>query len=227
MTEHVSTEKPSPAPPNSSGRHAAGADPAKREQILAGAKSVFMTKGFDAAGVNDICRAAGVSKSTLYVYFENKEDLFESMVEAQRDRLFAGASTALSEPLTTEETLRRYGTALAEILCSDQVLRAHRIVVGIAERMPEIGARFYAAGAMHAQSALADFLRRRVESGDLAIPDVELSAAQFIELATSNLWKPRLFGRETRPPTDTEIARSVTAAVTMFLAAYGVKHGGS
>ena len=44
------------------GRHAAGEDPAKRAQILEGARQVFMNVGFDAASMNDITRAAGVSK---------------------------------------------------------------------------------------------------------------------------------------------------------------------
>lgn len=54
-----------------SGRFAAGEDPAKRRQILDGAKRVFMRMGFDAASMNDVTREAGVSKGTLYVYFGN------------------------------------------------------------------------------------------------------------------------------------------------------------
>ena len=49
------------------GRRVAGEDPAKREQILDGAKRVFMEQGFEAASMNDITRAAGVSKVTIYV----------------------------------------------------------------------------------------------------------------------------------------------------------------
>ena len=39
-----------------------------------------MAQGFDAASMGEIARAAGVSKGTLYVYFENKEQLFEAIV---------------------------------------------------------------------------------------------------------------------------------------------------
>ena len=62
-------------------RHAAGMDPAKRDQILDGATKVFLESGFDAASMNDICRVAGVSKGTIYVYFANKEDLFEALID--------------------------------------------------------------------------------------------------------------------------------------------------
>ena len=60
-------------------------DSAKRRQILAGARGVFLAQGFDAASMNDIARAAGVSKGTLYVYFDNKEQLFEAIVEEECD----------------------------------------------------------------------------------------------------------------------------------------------
>jgi AcrR family transcriptional regulator len=48
------------------------ADSAKRRQIIEGARSVFLTQGFDAASMNDIARKACVSKGTLYFYFKNK-----------------------------------------------------------------------------------------------------------------------------------------------------------
>src|SRR5512142_2694514 len=58
-------------------------DSAKRRQILAGARKVFMDLGFDGASMGEIARAAGVSKGTLYVYFADKCALFEAMVEEE------------------------------------------------------------------------------------------------------------------------------------------------
>ena len=58
-------------------------DNAKRRQIVDGARAVFLSQGFDAASMNDIARAAGVSKGTLYVYFRHKEQLFEAIVEQE------------------------------------------------------------------------------------------------------------------------------------------------
>ncbi|SNR69445.1 TetR/AcrR family transcriptional regulator [Puniceibacterium sediminis] len=205
-----------------SARHAAGADPAKRGQILAGAKRVFMERGFDAAGVNDICRAAGVSKSTLYIYFDGKEDLFESMVEEERAKRFENVTSILSSDDPTVEVLHRYGCAVVSIVCSDEVVKAQRIIIGIAERMPALGARFFTGGAMRSQTALATYLRSAVASGQLAIPDVPRAAAQFLELSTATLWKPRLFGQRTVAPAPHEIEAAVTSAVTLFMAAYKV-----
>ena len=203
-------------------RHAAGRDPAKRRAILDGAKRVFLEKGFDAAGVNDICRAAGVSKSTLYVYFADKAELFEAMIEAERARLFEGLAGILGDDRPPGEVLGAYGRALVAIICSDQVVQAQRIVIGIAERMPELGARFFAGGALRAQADLARYFERQVAAGRLSLPDASLAAAQFVELATARLWKPRLFGHATTPPTEAEIEASVASAVNLFLTACAV-----
>src|SRR6516225_5176517 len=61
----------------------AAEDSAKRRQIVHGAREIFLAKGFDAASMSDIARAAGVSKGTLYVYFENKEQLFQAIVHEE------------------------------------------------------------------------------------------------------------------------------------------------
>src|SRR5690242_3991657 len=59
-------------------------DSSKRRQILDGARKVFMDLGFDGASMGEIARAAGVSKGTLYVYFADKNHLFEAIVEEER-----------------------------------------------------------------------------------------------------------------------------------------------
>jgi len=58
-------------------------DSSKRRQILDGAKKVFMDLGFDGASMGEIARSAGVSKGTLYVYFADKNRLFEAIVEEE------------------------------------------------------------------------------------------------------------------------------------------------
>src|SRR5437763_16659123 len=58
-------------------------DSSKRRQMLDGARKVFMDLGFDGASMGEIARSAGVSKGTLYVYFADKNRLFEAIVEEE------------------------------------------------------------------------------------------------------------------------------------------------
>ena len=82
---------------------------AKRRQILDGARRVFLADGFDGASMNDIARVAGVSKGTLYVYFDSKEALFEALIREDRkqqaERLVIPAGAADPRALA-----RRLGT---------------------------------------------------------------------------------------------------------------------
>lgn len=204
-------------------RHTAGEDPEKRAAILIGAAEVFMRTGFDAASMNDICRAAGVSKSTLYVYFSNKEDLFEHLIAGERERLFLGLQQTLHGPAPLPDRLTAYAIGLANIVCSDDVIRAQRIVIGMVSRRQEFGARFYDGGAQRGHDILRDLLLVEVSKGTLFISDASLAAYQLIELASAGLWRRRLFGKDTHMPTPEKIRTVVENAVALFMAGYATK----
>ncbi|MGO6906759.1 TetR/AcrR family transcriptional regulator, partial [Rhizobium ruizarguesonis] len=124
------------SPPAAGGRFAAGEDPAKRQQILAGAKRVFMKMGFDAASMNDVTREAGVSKGTLYVYFTNKEELFSAMIETERAAFVAAVRTALAEHDDPEAGLYEFGISFVTHMTDEKVINAMRTVLGVRDRMP-------------------------------------------------------------------------------------------
>ncbi|WP_417852061.1 TetR/AcrR family transcriptional regulator [Blastochloris viridis] len=203
------------------GRPAAGTDPAKRRQILMGADRVFSAMGFDAASMNDITREAGVSKGTLYVYFATKEDLFSALIEEKRREHVEDVFKLIDDDPDVRTTLLRFGAAFARFLTSDWTLRAQRIVLGVTERMPEIGRGFYTEGPGRCRPILADYLRRMTERGLLAVDDAAFAAAQFTELCQTNLVRPRLYRAIDTAPSDAEIAYVIGKAVEMFLAAYG------
>src|ERR1700726_436245 len=70
--------------PNPTPLHLVGDEEmSKRRQILDGARKVFLDLGFDGASMGEIARSAGVSKGTLYVYFADKNRLFEAIVEEE------------------------------------------------------------------------------------------------------------------------------------------------
>ncbi|MBI1173274.1 TetR family transcriptional regulator [bacterium] len=202
-------------------RHAMGEDPAKRAQILAGAGRVISRMGYDAASVNDIAREAGVSKGTIYVYFAGKEDLFEALMEETRERLFLALGAELEKPGPLRERLFSYASVLAQKLCSDPVIRAHRVMIGVAERMPELGARFYERGSTRGTRFLGSFLETHVAAGTLIIADVPLAASQFFELCMAGLFRRRLFAHMPEPPAPAEIDKTIRSAIDMFLTYYG------
>jgi AcrR family transcriptional regulator len=200
---------------------AADDDSAKRRQILDGATKVFLEKGFDAASMGEIARAAGVSKGTLYVYFDDKQALFDAIVDetcqvhAERVFEFDDADHAV------ETVLTRLGVAFATVMCRPESMSAIRIVIAIADRMPDMGRRFYETGPARGIARLAAYLDAQVAAGVLAIPDTEIAAAQFIDSVLSTTFKPVLFNYAT--PTAARIEYVVGIAVHAFMAAYGVR----
>src|SRR5512139_2134950 len=112
-------------------------DSSKRRQILDGARKVFMDLGFDGASMNEIARAAGVSKGTLYVYFADKNRLFAAILE---DEALEKSKVAynLDPQRDVETTLREFGQAYIGAMCRPGGGSSIRAVMAIAERMPDI-----------------------------------------------------------------------------------------
>lgn len=73
-----------------------------REKIAAAASILFMEKGISAASMDDIAKAAGYSKATLYVYFENKEEIVGLLVLESMKKLYGYIDAALEQQETTK-----------------------------------------------------------------------------------------------------------------------------
>jgi AcrR family transcriptional regulator len=194
-------------------------DNAKRRQIMDGAREVFLAQGFDAASMGEIARKAGVSKGTLYVYFDSKEQLFEAIAHeqcaAQAEGIFAFDPTDHD----IEAVLTRVGRGLVKFLCRPGAMSALRTVISISERMPEIGRQFYESGPLQGIATLARYLEGEVAAGNLVIDDCEVAAAQFLESCQSTIFKRLLFNAS-HAPSDERIDHVVGIAVRTFLAAY-------
>lgn len=202
--------------------HAVGdADSSKRRQILDGARKVFMELGFDGASMGEIARSAGVSKGTLYVYFADKNRLFEAIVE--EESLEQGKMVFNFDPgRDVATTLREFGQAYIHLLCRPGGGSAIRTVMAIAERKPEVGRRFYEHVLEMTISRLAGYLQAHVRPGDLAIVDCHLAAAQFMQMCQASLFLPFVFQAAPAPSAE-RIAHVVESATRMFLAAYQTK----
>jgi AcrR family transcriptional regulator len=196
-------------------------DSSKRRQFLDGARKVFMDLGFDGASMNEIARVAGVSKGTLYVYFADKNRLFEAMVE---DEAFAKAKTAynLDPGRDVETTLREFGRNYIGGICRPGGGSSIRTVMAIAERMPDVGRRFYENALAKTIDRLADYLQARIGPDHLAIDDCELAAAQFMQMCQATLFLPFVFQAEPAPSAE-RIARVVDSATRLFLQTYKAK----
>lgn len=196
-------------------------DSSKRRQIMDGARRVFMDLGFDGASMGEIARAAGVSKGTLYVYFADKCRLFEAIVE--EEALGRGQIVFNFDPgRDVETTLKEFGNAYIHLICRPAGGSAIRTVMAIAERMPEVGRRYYERVLEGTIGRLAAYLDAHVGPGDLAIDDCRLAAAQFMQMCQATLFLPFIF-QAAPAPSEERIAHVIASATRMFLTAYRAK----
>jgi len=78
-------------------------DPEKQEAILRAAGEEFAAKGFEAASINRIIHGSGMSKGSVYYYFEDKADLFATVVERGTLRIMAEIGWPALEVLGPDE----------------------------------------------------------------------------------------------------------------------------
>lgn len=204
----------------------------KRSQIVAAARSVFLQHGFSGASTDTIQEAAGVSKSTMYAHFENKETLFAGVME-EGCATFLSAVRALELPESAplEETLTALGRAYLQIVLSREALSLFRVVIAEAPRFPDVARRFYLAGPAAMNEIVATYLDRatRRREVDFSAIGRDAAAATFVDLVRSEAQLQCL----THPasiPSAAQKDRWVAIAVTTFLRAYATrqrptKHG--
>jgi len=197
-------------------------DSAKKAQILDGARRVFLASGYEGASMSLIAREAGVSKGTLYVYFENKEALFAAFIEAECRDATANVFEILNGPGSIGEKLTSFGRLFLSFKLSRDPHAIERLIIAESAKFPELGRAFYEAGPKRGIARLTDFLRRSIETGELDIDDPALAAEQFVGLCLADLMlKRRMSVIDTATPQ--RIAYIVDEAVRVFLKAYRVR----
>ncbi len=192
----------------------------KYDQVLEGARSVFMADGFEGASVDEIARVAAVSKATLYSYFPDKRLLFMEVASAECARQAQEAMDNIDQAAQPRDVLNAAGHHFLRFITSTFGQQIFRICVAESDRFPEIGQQFYASGPAVMRQEMAEYFKEAEARGELRIDDPVLAADQFGELCKADIWARLIFG-VSKSVTDAEIDRVVEGAVEMFMARYG------
>ena len=195
--------------------------PEKQHQILRGAASVFAQDGYEGASMSRIAACAGVSKGTLYNYFDSKAELFAAWVGGECEAKLAHIFDIADPDGDPAAALRAIGERMLQMLMSETGLTIYRLTVAEAAKFPELARAFFDAGPSRATSFMAEWLGRQADTGKLAIADPVFAAEQFFALCQTKVGMLRRLGLldEVDPAV---LARVVDGSVTMFLNTYGV-----
>lgn len=194
----------------------------KFDQVLVGAREVFMRDGFEGASVDDIARQAGVSKATLYSYFPDKRLLFAHVAERECLRQADEAFEVLDLSAPPEEVLVAAAWRMVAFVTSGFGISVFKICVSESGRFPELGKQFYESGPSLVCQRLTAYFEQAISRGELNIDDLDFAAEQFFVL-TKTFILPRVSCGIQLTFSHEELSKIVHGSVDTFLANYGVK----
>lgn len=154
---------------------------ARHGELVNAALDLFVERGFAATRAEDVAARAGVSKGTLYLYFDNKEALFQAVV---RDAL-AAPITEWSERVQTSaqptrDLLRELMHAWWDRIGATKVAGITKLVFAEAGNFPEL-VRFYEQACVHPGLALFQrVLARAMARGEIRTIDADLTAQTLV-----------------------------------------------
>ena len=139
----------------------------RREAILAAALDEFSAQGFAATRLDDVAKRAGVAKGTIYLYFADKETLFQELIRTQISPVIGGVIHASHADIP----LRVFTQQLIEVFVRE-VLGTRRkdvirLVITEGSRFPKLAEFYYREVIARVMEAVRALLRRAYERGEL------------------------------------------------------------
>lgn len=189
----------------------------KRQRALDAALHVFSQNGYVAATMDAIAAEAGLTKPTLYQYFASKEALFQAMMLVPRDSMLTVFDAPTDACHVTQ--LWRFSWAYADVVMQPQFLALARLVIGDAQRSPDLGRAYQASGPDRVKDGLAQFMAAQAAQGRLVIEDAELAAEDFWGLILSSPRNTALHMPNAAPKRQ-DLERYVHNGQKVFLRAY-------
>jgi TetR/AcrR family transcriptional regulator of autoinduction and epiphytic fitness len=195
-------------------------NPAKRTQIMGAAVDAFLELGFNAARMDAIGNAAGVSFATLYKHFPSKEALFEAVIDYVLDELYAKWKDQ-PPPDDVREGLTAIAQAFLSVAVDPRLLDITRVVIAQARVFPHLGHKLMIDVRVKYTARTDAWLMERVRRGDLDIPDIERARQEFLAVLADAFFWPRMFMVEAALSRKKK-QEVIASAVDLFMARYAV-----
>jgi AcrR family transcriptional regulator len=156
------------SPPAPAGKGRAARQAERRDAILAAALEEFAASGFAATRLDDVARRAGVAKGTIYLYFRDKESLFQELVRAELSPIVGAIETpqvaelpahAIAEIIADIFVREIFGTRRKDVI---------RLVITEGPRFPKLAEFYYHEVIERVTAALRAIMSRAAARGELS-----------------------------------------------------------
>ena len=189
----------------------------RRQQIISGALQAFSEKGYLGTSNRDIAQAAGINSAALiYHYFENKEALFQAVIQECLPPVHLADQSDFLKTQPVHEALTYIGTAIVQAMTQPQTLILLRLVLAEALREPEVAHAVYQGGPAHLLAFLYDYFAYLMEQKLIKEADLGATVRCFMGPFLAFILSGSLlnFADENAP----DATVMVETAVTIFLA---------
>jgi AcrR family transcriptional regulator len=201
------------AKPASSGK----ADAAKLLALIEAAEDIFLAKGYHTATMNDVAKAAGMSKKTVYQLISSKAELFAVLLAHYQSLL----TFPTPQPDWTAETILIQNLlTLAKFLLSPEQISIIRLIMAEYTHSPDLGRIFHQNRFKKAKSKLETCLADIAKRDNLDPANVPEMSAMLFGMAIGEFHLSVLVGYRA-PPTKTALENRIRQAVTIFLTGCG------
>jgi TetR/AcrR family transcriptional repressor of mexJK operon len=195
----------------------------KRQTILSAGQQLFLSNGYQGTSMDQVAANAAVSKQTVYRHFGEKRELLFAIVT---DALDTAAGTvrdriaALPDSAELEADLVALAGDYLRTVLDERVVQLRRLVIGEANRLPELAHLYYEHAPVRTLTMLADAFARLNDRGLLDAPEPSLAAEHFAFLIVGRPIDQALFDGAPNVMAEFDVDAYARAGVAVFLAAY-------
>lgn len=200
-------------------RQAEFSDAAKLLHLIKSAQAIFLEKGFHTATMNDVAKAAGMSKKTVYKLIDSKAGLFEALMEHHAEKL---VMPAIEDDWTMNEILVQFLLRLGAFLLSSTQISLIRLIMAEYTHSNELGRIFHQKRVNKSKMQLETWLARACAPDFCQVADARELAAILFGMALGEFHVGVLVGFR-RIPTKAALTRRVRCAVDVFLTGCNTK----
>ncbi len=194
-------------------RQAEISDAGKLLHLIESAEAIFLEKGFHTATMNDVAKAAGMSKKTVYQLIDSKAGLFEALMEHHEEKL---VMPAIKDDWTMHEILVQFLLRLGEFLLSPAQISLIRLIMAEYTHSNDLGRIFHQKRVNKSKTQLETWLARACAPDFCQVADVREMAAMLFGMALGEFHLSVLIGFR-QVPTKAALSRRVRCAVDVFL----------
>jgi len=163
---------------------------ARPEEILDAALEVFSAKGFAAARLEDIANAAGISKGTLYLYFNSKQDIFQAAIQHTINPRLAQVEKLVSDDDgPASDLLARLIRAWWSNVTGSHISALPKLIISESGNFPELAEFFTRTVVRRTRQLFATVIQKGIDRGEFATGDATtLARLALAPMIQSVIW---------------------------------------